>query len=109
MQRGCLPVLVTKLREPFAYVKASCLMAFKRKLQPPTRHSISSSFSRISPSFSCKQRPEFLQSLKAKARDKRTRHRQRAQVKGRGKRPTHRAEGGRGQRQKTEAKGRGRR
>ena len=48
-----MPVLVTKFRAPFSYVKASCLIAFSRKLQPPTRHSISSSFSRITPSFSC--------------------------------------------------------
>ena len=103
-QHGCLPVLVTKLSEPFAYVKASCLMAFNRKLQPPTRHSISSSFSRISPSFSCKQRSEYLYSLQAQARDKCTGHRQKAQVKGRGKKPRYRAEGGRGQRQKAEGK-----
>ena len=48
-------MFVTKLRAPFSYVKASCLIALSRKLHPPTRHSISSSFSKITPSFCCTQ------------------------------------------------------
>ena len=78
---GCLPLLVTKLREPFAYVKASCLIALSRKLQPPTRHSISSSFSRISPSFSCKQMSNK-QRQKAEPNGAGQRCRQKAEARG---------------------------
>ena len=102
MQHACLPVLVTKLREPFAYVKASCLIAFSRKLQPPTRHSISSSFSRISPSFSCKQRPAYLQTLRTQAKERCKGHRQQAEVE----KQRENVQGKR-QRQKAEAEGRG--